>query len=74
MRRLTARAAAGGASRARVSSTSARAAARSRSPWPSALRARRVPADEVAIVAIDISADALDLARENAVGHAVGDA
>ena len=37
------------------------------------LRARRVPADEVAIAAVDVSADALDLARENAVGHAVGD-
>jgi release factor glutamine methyltransferase len=32
-----------------------------------------VPADEVAIAAVDISADALELARENAVGHAVGD-
>lgn len=38
-----------------------------------ALRAKRVPAEDVAIVAIDISPDALDLARENAVGHAVGD-
>ena len=38
-----------------------------------ALRARRVPADEVSIEAVDVSADALDLARENAVGHAVGD-
>lgn len=38
-----------------------------------ALRQKRVPADEVAIVAVDISEDALDLARENAVGHAVGD-
>lgn len=37
------------------------------------LRARRVPADEVAIDAVDVSVDALDLARENAVGHAVGD-
>jgi len=37
------------------------------------LRARHVPADEVAIEAVDVSADALDLARENAVGHAVGD-
>jgi len=37
------------------------------------LRARRVPAEEVAIAAVDISPDALDLARENAVGHAVGD-
>lgn len=38
-----------------------------------ALRARRVPHDDVAITALDISPDALDLARENAVGHAVGD-
>ncbi len=38
-----------------------------------ALRARRVPPDEVEIAAVDVSEDALDLARENAVGHAVGD-
>ncbi len=38
-----------------------------------ALRTRRVPADEVTVDAVDISAVALDLARENAVGHAVGD-
>ena len=38
-----------------------------------ALRGRRVPAEEVEIVALDIAPDALDLARENAVGHAVGD-
>jgi release factor glutamine methyltransferase len=38
-----------------------------------ALRSRGVPADEVAITATDISTEALDLARENAVGHAVGD-
>lgn len=38
-----------------------------------ALRAKRVPADDVAIVAVDISPEALDLARENAVAHAVGD-
>jgi release factor glutamine methyltransferase len=38
-----------------------------------ALRARRVPPDDVAIEAVDVSADALDLSRENAVGHAVGD-
>ena len=37
------------------------------------LRERRVPADEVVITAIDVSPDALDLARENAVGHGVGD-
>ena len=38
-----------------------------------ALRGRRVPPEDVAITAVDISPDALDLARENAVGHAVGD-
>jgi release factor glutamine methyltransferase len=38
-----------------------------------ALRDRRVPPEEVAILALDVSPDALDLARENAVGHAVGD-
>ena len=38
-----------------------------------ALRNRRVPLEEVAIAAVDVSPDALDLARENAVGHAVGD-
>ena len=38
-----------------------------------ALRARRVPVEEVVIHAVDISRDALDLARENAVGHGVGD-
>ena len=32
-----------------------------------ALRSRRVPVEEVAIDAVDISTDALDLARENAV-------
>ena len=37
------------------------------------LRKRRVPAEDVAITAVDVSDDALDLARENAVGHAVGD-
>jgi release factor glutamine methyltransferase len=37
------------------------------------LRARRVPVEDVAISAIDVDPDALDLARENAVGHAVGD-
>ena len=38
-----------------------------------ALRARHVPLDEVSVMAVDVSTDALDLARENAVGHAVGD-
>jgi release factor glutamine methyltransferase len=38
-----------------------------------ALRSRRVGAEDVAIAAVDVSPDALDLARENAVGHAVGD-
>lgn len=38
-----------------------------------ALRDRRVPPEEVAITAVDISPDAIDLARENAVGHSVGD-
>jgi release factor glutamine methyltransferase len=38
-----------------------------------ALRSRRVAVDDVAIAAVDVAADALDLARENAVGHAVGD-
>ncbi|MDH5244227.1 MAG: peptide chain release factor N(5)-glutamine methyltransferase [Chloroflexota bacterium] len=38
-----------------------------------ALRKRGVPADDVAITAVDIVPEALDLARENAVGHAVGD-
>jgi release factor glutamine methyltransferase len=38
-----------------------------------ALRSRRVPPDDVSIVATDISPEALDLARDNAVGHAVGD-
>lgn len=37
------------------------------------LRDRLVPVEEVAVTAADISSDALDLARENAVGHAVGD-
>jgi release factor glutamine methyltransferase len=37
------------------------------------LRGRRVPADAVSILAVDSSIDALDLARENAVGHGVGD-
>ena len=38
-----------------------------------ALRKRGVPAEDVALRAVDISDEALDLARENAVGHAVGD-
>lgn len=38
-----------------------------------ALRGRHVPPTDVAITATDVSADALDLARENAVAHGVGD-
>ena len=38
-----------------------------------ALRGRRVPAEELDITAVDVSADALELARENAVAHGVGD-
>lgn len=38
-----------------------------------ALRARRVPPTDIEITAVDISTDALDLARENAVVHGVGD-
>jgi release factor glutamine methyltransferase len=38
-----------------------------------ALRARRVGPTDVAITATDVSPDALDLARENAVAHGVGD-
>src|SRR3954451_16154509 len=38
----------------------------------SALRRRRM-ADEVLVIAIDVSEDALQLARENAVGHGVAD-
>ncbi len=37
-----------------------------------ALRRRRM-ADEVLVIAIDVSEDALQLARENAVGHGVAD-
>ncbi|MHB8398249.1 MAG: peptide chain release factor N(5)-glutamine methyltransferase [Candidatus Limnocylindrales bacterium] len=37
-----------------------------------ALRRRR-SLDEVEIIAMDVSADALDLARENAVGHGIAD-
>ena len=37
------------------------------------LRRRRVPAEDVVILAVDISPEALDLARENAVAHGVGD-
>jgi release factor glutamine methyltransferase len=38
-----------------------------------ALRRRRVPPTDVAITAVDVSPDAVDLARENAVAHGVGD-
>jgi release factor glutamine methyltransferase len=37
------------------------------------LRSRRVPADAVSILATDISPAALELARENAVGHGLGE-
>ena len=52
--------------------TWARAPARSRSRWRHVAAKRRMLA-EVAILAVDCSADALDLARENAVAHAVAD-
>jgi release factor glutamine methyltransferase len=38
-----------------------------------ALRRRRVPPVDVELVGVDVSPEALDLARENAVGHAVAD-
>ncbi len=38
-----------------------------------ALRQRGVTPEEVRLSAVDTSADALDLARDNAVGHGVGD-
>ena len=38
-----------------------------------ALRARRVPSEDLEITAVDVSPDALELARENAVAHGVGD-
>ena len=38
-----------------------------------ALRGRRVPPEDVELLATDIDPDALDLARENAVSHGVGD-
>jgi release factor glutamine methyltransferase len=38
-----------------------------------ALRGRRVPPDDLEINAVDVSPEALDLARENAVAHGVGD-
>lgn len=38
-----------------------------------ALRTRRVAPTDVVITAVDVSGDALDLARENAVAHGVGD-
>ena len=46
--------------------------ARSRSRSLSSLRRRKM-ADEVLVIAIDVSEDALQLARENAVGHGVAD-
>lgn len=38
-----------------------------------ALRSRRVPPEDVDLLASDVDPDALDLARENAVSHGVGD-
>jgi len=38
-----------------------------------ALRSRRVPPEDLEITAVDVSPDALELARENAVAHGVGD-
>lgn len=38
-----------------------------------ALRARRVPPEDVELLATDVDPEALDLARENAVSHGVGD-
>jgi release factor glutamine methyltransferase len=38
-----------------------------------ALRKRGVPSEDVTLLAVDVDAEALDLARENAVGHGVGD-
>ena len=52
----------------------ARAAAPSRSGWPSSLRRRRVLLDrDVRILATELYPDAIQLARENAVAHAVAD-
>ena len=75
MRRLAHRAGPAALTPSRSGSpTSARAAARSRSRCTVELRTRRVPVAEVVrILATDRSPDALDLARENAVGHAVAD-
>ena len=38
-----------------------------------ALRKRQVPPEEMSLIAIDVSEEALDLAKENAVAHGVGD-
>ena len=38
-----------------------------------ALRSRRVPPEDLEITAVDVSPEALELARENAVAHGVGD-
>ncbi len=54
------------------SPTSGPGAARSPSPWRSSLRRLRA-LEAVEFVLTDISPDALDLAKENAVGHAVAD-
>ena len=56
------------------SPTSGPAAGRSRWPWPSRSASRRVTMGRnVTILATDASEDALDLARENAVGHGAAD-
>lgn len=38
-----------------------------------ALRKRQVPPEDLTLIAMDVSEEALDLARENAVAHGVGD-
>jgi release factor glutamine methyltransferase len=38
-----------------------------------ALRKRQVPPEDLSLIAMDVSEEALDLARENAVAHGVGD-
>ena len=72
MARLTARAATGAVEPLRVVDV-ARGAAPSRSRWPWACVPGACPRTRSRSRPSDVSADALDLARENAVGHAVGD-